>query len=328
MAGCKMQILVTGGAGFIGSNLSEALLQLGHHVRVLDNFSTGKRENLEFCKNNPRFELIEGDIRDFSCCKDAVSGCDVVFHEAALGSVPRSVANPQMSLEVNAQGFINMIESARISCVKRFVYASSSSVYGDERTMPKQENRTGKALSPYALSKQMNEAVAENYAGVYSFQSIGLRYFNVFGRRQDPDGAYAAVIPKFVMSLLEHKSPVINGNGSFSRDFTYIDNVIQANLLAMQTEDPSSVNQVYNIACGKQTSLNELFLLLREFLAEYDEEIRAIEPVYGPERMGDIPHSLADIEKAAVRLNYVPEIDVNEGLRQTASWYSKKISGI
>ena len=251
-----MKICVTGGAGFIGSNLVDALLEKGHRVIVLDNFSTGKRENLVQCAGNPAFELIEGDIRDFEICKKAVSGCDYVFHEAALGSVPRSVAAPQASFEVNVQGFCNMIEAARLAEVKRFIYASSSSVYGDDEHLPKQEAFTGKALSPYALSKQMNELVAENYNRVYGFETVGLRYFNVFGKRQDPNGAYAAVIPKFIMLLQRGESPIINGDGTFSRDFTYIDNVVQANLLAMET---ACVNTVYNIACGERTSLNELF---------------------------------------------------------------------
>ncbi|MBQ7402339.1 MAG: SDR family oxidoreductase [Lentisphaeria bacterium] len=309
-----MKICVTGGAGFIGSNLVDALLGKGFRVTVLDNFSTGKRKNLEQCAGNPLFELIEGDIRDFEMCKRAVEGCDYVFHEAALGSVPRSIANPQASLEVNVQGFCNMIEAARLAGVKRFIYASSSSVYGDDPHLPKVETFTGNALSPYALSKQMDEKIAENYNRVYGFETIGLRYFNVFGRRQDPEGAYAAVIPKFIMAVLRRERPVINGDGSVSRDFTYIDNVIQANLRCMETEFS---NTVYNIACGDRTTLNQLF--------EYISEGTGIEAVYGPVRKGDIPHSLADISKAAKELQYVPEVDIRTGLQLTREWYQKNL---
>lgn len=307
-----MKICVTGGAGFIGSNLVDALLEKGHQVVVLDNFSTGKRENLAQCAGNPDFTLIGGDIRDFETCQEAVSGCDYVFHEAALGSVPRSVANPQASFEVNVQGFCNMIEAARLAGVKRFIYASSSSVYGDDEHLPKQEEFTGKALSPYALSKQMDESVAGNYNRVYGFETVGLRYFNVFGKRQDPNGAYAAVIPKFIMALQRGESPIINGDGTFSRDFTYIDNVVQANLLAMETD---CVNTVYNIACGERTSLNELF--------EYLSKNSGIKPVYGENRKGDIPHSFADIGKAKEKLGYSPAVMIETGLKLTAEWYRK-----
>lgn len=323
MDGCK--ILVTGGAGFIGSNLTDALLQKGFSVRVLDNFSTGKRENLETAQTFSTFELIEGDVRDFSICRQAAEGCEIVFHEAALGSVPRSISNPQASLETNVQGFANMIEAARLANVKRFIFASSSSVYGDESRMPKVEAYIGKALSPYALSKQLNEMIAENYARVYRFQTIGLRYFNVFGKRQDPEGAYAAVVPKFIKKFLNHEPPVINGDGSFSRDFTYIENVIQANLLAMTTEDPAAVNQVYNVAFGEKTSLNDLFRALQETLAPFDPEVAKIKPLYGPERAGDIPHSLASLEKIHNLLHYTPEFDIKAGLERSAEWYYKNL---
>ena len=309
-----MKICVTGGAGFIGSNLVDALLEQGDQVVVLDNFSTGKRENLLQCGGNPNYTLIEGDIRDFETCKKAVSGCDYVFHEAALGSVPRSVANPQATLEVNVQGFCNIIEAARLAGVKRFIYASSSSVYGDDEHLPKVEEFTGKALSPYALSKQMNELVADNYNRVYGFETIGLRYFNVFGRRQDPNGAYAAVIPKFIMLLQQGERPVINGDGTFSRDFTYIDNVIHANLLALKT---AHVNSVFNIACGERTSLNELF--------EYLSEGTGIEPIYGKNRKGDIPHSFADIQKAKEFLGYSVAYNIRDGLTLTKEWYFSRI---
>ena len=309
----KMKICVTGGAGFIGSNLVDALLGQSDQVVVLDNFSTGKRENLSQCAGNPNFTLIEGDTRDFETCKKAVYGCDYVFHEAALGSVPRSVANPQASFEVNVQGFCNMIEAARLAGVKRFVYASSSSVYGDDEHLPKVEAFTGNALSPYALSKQMNELVAENYNRVYGFETIGLRYFNVFGKRQDPNGAYAAVIPKFIMLLQRGERPVINGDGSFSRDFTYIDNVVQANLLALKA---AHVNTVYNIACGERTSLNQLF--------EYLSEGTGIEPIHGDPRKGDIPHSFADISKAKEKLGYSVKCNIRNGLALTKAWYDAK----
>lgn len=305
-----MKICVTGGAGFIGSNLVDALLARGDQVVVLDNFSTGRRENLVHCQGNPDFTLIEGDIRDFETCKKSVAGCDYVFHEAALGSVPRSIANPQASYEVNVQGFCNMIEAARLAGVKRFIYASSSSVYGDDEHLPKQESFTGKALSPYALSKQMNESVAENYNSVYGFETVGLRYFNVFGKRQDPNGAYAAVIPKFIMALQRGERPVINGDGSFSRDFTYIDNVVQANLLALKTDH---VNTVYNIACGERTSLNQLF--------EYLRGEQEIEPIHGANRKGDIPHSFADISRAREKLDYTVTCNIRDGLALTKDWY-------
>lgn len=308
-----MKICVTGGAGFIGSNLVDALLAKGYQVVVLDNFSTGKQENLVQCAGNPAFELIEGDIRDFDTCKKAVADCDYVFHEAALGSVPRSVANPQASFEVNVQGFCNMIEAARLAGVKRFIYASSSSVYGDDEHLPKLEEFTGKALSPYALSKQMNESIAENYNRVYGFETVGLRYFNVFGKRQDPNGAYAAVIPKFIMMIQRGESPMINGDGTFSRDFTYIDNVVQANLLAMETD---CVNTVYNIACGERTSLNQLF--------EYLSQNSGVTPIYGANRKGDIPHSFANISKAKEKLGYSVKCNIRDGLALTKAWYDTK----
>ena len=318
-----MRILVTGGAGFIGSNLTDTLLAQGHHVVVLDNFITGKHENLTEAASHPSFTLIEGDIRDFETCRKAAENCEAVFHEAALGAVPRSIANPQMSFEINSQGFCNMIEAARLAGVRRFIYASSSSVYGDNARMPKVENSTGNALSPYALSKQMNESVAAIYSKVYRFPVIGLRYFNVFGKRQDPAGAYAAVIPKFVLSMLNHKEPVINGTGEFSRDFTFIENIVQLNLCALNAPE-AAWNTVYNGACGERTTLKELFYLLREELSVYDPEIRQLEPKYGPERAGDIPHSLADISKAVQNLHYQPQYDIKSGLHKAVEWYCKK----
>ena len=318
------KILVTGGAGFIGSNLVEALLDRDNEVTVLDNFATGKRENLTPFFENKKFRLIEGDIRDMETCREAVAGMDYVLHEAALGSVPRSIKNPMDSVSTNITGFVNMLFAAHEAGVKRFVYAASSSTYGDSEVLPKVEHRIGKPLSPYAITKYVDELFAENFHKIYGVDTIGLRYFNVFGRRQNPFGAYAAVIPKFVMSLMKHESPVINGDGTNSRDFTYIDNVIQANLRALAVENPEAVNQVYNVAFGERTTLNELFSYLRENLAEYDPEIGKIEPQYGPPRAGDIPHSLASIEKAATLLGYKPEYSVKKGLKEATKWYYKE----
>ena len=314
------RILVTGGAGFIGSNLVEKLLASGHQVRVLDNFSTGKRENLAEFTRHPAFELIEGDIRDMDDCRRAAEEMEYVFHEAALGSVPRSIKDPATSTAVNISGFVNMLFAAYEAGAKRFIYASSSSVYGDCTDSPKVEDRTGSPLSPYALTKSVNEQFAANFAKVYGMESIGLRYFNVFGKKQDPDGAYAAVIPKFSAALIKHESPVINGDGSYSRDFTYIDNVVQANICAMDAPQEAA-GKVFNIACGTTTSLNELFLLLRTELAAFDDKISSIEPVYAPVRQGDIPHSLANISLAEKMLGYAPGYSVQDGVKLTAKWY-------
>jgi len=247
-------ILVTGGAGFIGSNLVEALLTQGNEVIVLDNFMTGKRENLAPFSTDPKFTLIEGDIRDMAMCRKAVAGTDYVLHEAALGSVPRSIKDPMTSTEVNISGFVNMLFAAQEAKVKRFVYAASSSTYGDSVALPKVEDKIGKPLSPYAITKYVNELYAENFGKLYGIETIGLRYFNVFGRRQDPYGAYAAVIPRFVMSLMKHENPVINGDGNYSRDFTYVDNVVQANQLALLADKPEAINTVYNVAFGERTT--------------------------------------------------------------------------
>ena len=320
-----VEVLVTGGAGFIGSNLTDALLALGNKVTVLDNFSTGKRENLAHLSGNPAFTLIEGDIRDMETCRQAVAGKDFVFHEAALGSVPRSIKDPMTSTAVNILGFVNMLYASQEAKIKRFVYAASSSTYGDSKALPKVEDRIGKPLSPYAITKYVNELYAGNFHDLYGIDTIGLRYFNVFGRRQDPFGAYAAVIPKFVIALLKHEAPVINGDGSYSRDFTYVDNVIQANLRAMSVQDPAALNQVYNVAFGERTTLNELYAALRTNLAKFDSAIAAIEPKYGPNRAGDIPHSLASIEKARTLLGYAPEFSAAAGLQQAAEWYFKNL---
>lgn len=313
-------ILVTGGAGFIGSALVEALLEKEHRVTVLDNFSTGKRENLADFLSRPDFTLIEGDIRDPETCRKAASGQDYILHEAALGSVPRSVKDPLTSFAVNISGFANMLIAARDAGVKRFVYASSSSVYGSDDSPVKREDKTGTPLSPYAITKHVNELTAMNFAALYQMETIGLRYFNVFGRRQDPNGTYAAVIPKFTMSLMRHEAPVINGDGSFSRDFTYVDNVVDANLLALAA-DRKAVNRCYNIACGARTTLNELFSLLKEFLTELDPAAAAVEAIHGEPRIGDIPHSLADISLASKFLGYRPKWMIREGLKEAVQWY-------
>ncbi len=290
------KILVTGGAGFIGSHLVDALLKNGNKVVVLDNFSTGFRANLSGAEKSPDFTLIEGDIRNIDDCRMAVDGCDYVLHEAALGSVPRSIAKPEETVDVNVRGFVNIITAAKDAGVKRFIYASSSSVYGDNPDPIKVEDRIGKPLSPYAVSKRCNELFAENFAKVYGLEVIGLRYFNVFGPRQNPDGPYAAVIPKFIKALQNHEQPIIYGDGSTSRDFTHVDNVVSANLLALEA-DASATNEIYNIACGKSTTLNELFTIL-------SAKIYKITPVYESARQGDIAHSQADITKAKSLLGY------------------------
>ena len=319
------RVLVTGGAGFIGSNLVEKLLAQDNEVVVLDNFATGKRENLQPFANNKNFTLIEGDIRDMEMCRKAVDGIDYVLHEAALGSVPRSIKDPMTSTAVNILGFVNMLYAAQEAKVKRFVYAASSSTYGDSKTLPKVEDKIGNPLSPYAITKYVDELYAKNFHDLYGIDTIGLRYFNVFGRRQDPYGAYAAVIPKFVMSLMKYESPVINGDGSYSRDFTYVDNVVQANELALLAEKPEALNQVYNVAFGERTTLNELFAFLRDDLSEFDAQIGTVEAQYGPNRAGDIPHSLASIEKAKCLLGYAPEYSVRRGLKEAAKWYFENL---
>jgi UDP-N-acetylglucosamine 4-epimerase len=315
------KVLVTGGAGFIGSNLIESLLIADNQVVCLDNFSTGKRENLRSFADNPRFTLIEGDIRNYSDCEKSVRNIDVVFHEAALGSVPRSIKDPVTSTDVNIGGYVKMLFAAKEGGVKRFVYAASSSTYGDHPDLPKVEEKIGYPLSPYAITKYVDELFAANFSNSYGIDVIGLRYFNVFGRRQDPDGAYAAVIPKFVKMLMKHEVPLINGDGSVSRDFTYIDNVIQANHLAAIVSNKDAVNQVYNVAHGERTTLNQLFNFIRELAGKFDKEILTIEPVYGPARAGDIPHSLASIEKAKKLLGYFPVLNVAGGLEESVSWF-------
>lgn len=318
-----MKLLVTGGAGFIGSNLCEHLLAHGHQVVCLDNFSTGKTENiLPLLSQYPQtFQLQVGDIRNLSDCQKAVECVDFVFHEAALGSVPRSIKDPVTTNEVNISGFLNMLIAARDAGVRRFIYAASSSTYGDSKSLPKVEEVIGKPLSPYAITKYVNELYADVFAKTYGMETIGLRYFNVFGRRQNPFGAYAAVIPLFVKKLMAHEAPVINGDGEYSRDFTYIDNVIQMNMRAMNTNNPDAVNQVYNTAYGERTTLNQLVGYLKEFLSEFDPAIDNIEIVHGSNRQGDIPHSLASIDKAKTLLGYMPEYCMRDGLKEAVKWY-------
>ncbi|WP_270658162.1 SDR family oxidoreductase [Eubacterium callanderi] len=315
----ETKFLITGGAGFIGSNLCEALLKRGHFVRCLDDLSTGKEENIQPFLENPNFEFIKGDIRDLDICMNACKDIDYVSHQAAWGSVPRSIEMPLVYEGINIKGTLNMLEAARQNNVKKFVYASSSSVYGDEPTLPKREGREGNLLSPYALTKRTNEEYAALYTKLYGLETIGFRYFNVFGRRQDPDGAYAAVIPKFVKNLLENEAPTINGDGTQSRDFTYIENVIEANLKGMQAPREAA-GEAFNIAYGGQVDLNELYQKLSELLN------KKIESVYGPERAGDIKHSNADIGKAREILGYAPEYSFERGIELTIEWYKKDMT--
>lgn len=319
------RILVTGGAGFIGSNLIESLLFYGNHVTCLDNFSTGKRENLKGFAGNSNFRLIEGDIRNMSDCENAVRDVDIVFHEAALGSVPRSIKDPATTTDVNIGGFVKMLFAAKEAKVPRFIYAASSSTYGDHPDLPKVEDKIGAPLSPYAITKYVDELYAANFSKNYGIEVIGLRYFNVFGRRQDPDGAYAAVIPRFLKMLMRHEVPLINGDGSVSRDFTYVDNVIQANHLAAIVKNQEAMNQVYNVAHGERTTLNQLYSYLRELAGKYDRHILTIEPEYGPFRAGDIEHSLASVEKAGRLLGYKPELNVRQGLGEYVKWFWENV---
>ena len=316
-----MRVLVTGGAGFIGSNLCEVLLKNSNEVVCLDNFATGKKENINRYQNHHNFTLINGDIRNLKDCKKACDGADFVLHQAALGSVPRSINDPITSNEVNVSGFLNMLVAARDTGVKRVVYAASSSTYGDSKTLPKFEDKIGKPLSPYAITKYTNELYADVFSKTYGMEIIGLRYFNVFGRKQDPNGAYAAVIPKFTKQLMKHESPIVNGDGSYSRDFTYVDNVIELNIRALQTKNKKAINTVYNVACGERTDLNQLIEYLKINLSEFDKKISTIEVNYGPERQGDVPHSLASIEKAKKLLGYKPRFNIVSGLKEATKWY-------
>ena len=321
----KNKILITGGAGFIGSNLCEYFLSKEYEVICLDNFSTGHQHAINHMLSDKNFTLIEADIRNLDACHKAVQGVDYVLHQAALGSVPRSINDPITTNDVNISGFLNMLIASRDAKVKRFIYAASSSTYGDSEALPKIEETIGKPLSPYAITKYVNELYADIFSKTYGLETIGLRYFNVFGRMQDPNGAYAAVIPKFVMQLMKKESPIINGDGSFSRDFTYIDNVIQINELAITTTNKKAVNTVYNAAFGESTTLNEMVSYLKEFLSDYDNSIQDVAIIYGPNRAGDIPHSLASIDKAKELLNYNPKYSFKDGLKEAVKWYWKKL---
>ena len=314
-------ILITGGSGFIGSNLCEELLKQGNYVVCMDNFATGKRENITPFLDNPKFRLIEGDIRNLNDCLNACSGVEYVLHQAALGSVPRSIKDPITTNEVNINGFLNMLVASRDNNVKRFVYAASSSTYGDSAKLPKIEEEIGKPLSPYAITKYVNELYAEIFFKSYGLETIGLRYFNVFGRKQDPNGAYAAVIPKFIGQLIKGESPTINGDGTYSRDFTYIENVIQANILSLLAKKNEAINTVYNVAYGNRNTLNDLVTYLKEYLSGYDVNIKNIEVKYGPPRAGDIPHSHASINKAKKLLDYNPKYSLKQGLKESVKWY-------
>ncbi len=314
-------ILITGGAGFIGSNLCEYFLSKGNKVVCLDNFATGHLYNIENLLANENFTLIKGDIRNSEDCAKAVQNIDYVLHEAALGSVPRSINDPVTTNDVNVSGFLNMLVASRDAGVKRFIYAASSSTYGDSEGLPKVEHVIGKPLSPYAITKYVNELYAEIFSKAYGLETIGLRYFNVFGRKQDPNGAYAAVIPKFVMQLMNNESPIVNGDGNYSRDFTYIDNVIQMNELAMLTTNKDALNTVYNTAFGDRTTLNDMIFYLKKYLSDYDTSIQNIEVIHGEARKGDIPHSLASIDKAKKLLNYNPKYSFQDGLKEAVNWY-------
>ena len=315
------KILVTGGAGFIGSNLCEELVKKGNYVVCLDNFSTGRIENIQGLLDNNRFKLIEGDIRNLDTCLKAVNGIDVVCHEAALGSIPRSIDDPITTNAVNISGFLNMLVAAKNAKIDRFIFAASSSTYGDNETIPKVEDNIGKPLSPYALTKYVDELYAHVFSITYGLKYIGIRYFNVFGRRQDPNSAYAAVIPLFIKKILKHEQPIINGDGSNSRDFTYIDNIIHINMLALETLSPKAFNQIYNGAGGENTSVLELEQLITKNLSAYDNCIDCIVPIFGPNRIGDIKHSKASISKAKKLLGYTPVCTFEDGLKKTIYWY-------
>jgi UDP-N-acetylglucosamine 4-epimerase len=319
--GLGPSVLITGGAGFIGSNLVEYFLNKQFQVVCLDNLSTGKFENIEPFLHLDNFTWIEGDIRDFSVCVNAVSGCQFVLHHAALGSVPRSINDPIQTNSVNISGFLNVLTAARDAGVQRMVYAASSSTYGDSKALPKVEDQIGKPLSPYAVTKLVNELYADVFEKLYGMSVVGLRYFNVFGRRQDPAGAYAAVIPKFVMSFLKQEEIVVNGNGQHSRDFTYIDNVLLANDCALHAEGEKVNGQVFNVAYGAQTSLNEMLEVMKDLFAIRQGDFKPQSIIYGSERVGDIPHSWASIEKAKALMSYHPTHNFRKGLEEAIDWY-------
>jgi len=315
------KILITGGAGFIGSNLVDYFLENNNQVTVLDNLLTGKEENISHHFDNKNFTFIKEDIRNIKTCQKAVEGKDFVFHQAALGSVPRSINDPITTNEINISGFLNMLTASRDAKVKRFIYAASSSTYGDSKKLPKLEDEIGKPLSPYAITKYVNELYANVFANLYKIEVIGLRYFNVFGKRQDPNGAYAAAIPLFIKQLIAGEQPTINGDGSATRDFTYIKNVVQINELAALTENKEALNQVYNVAFGENINLNTLLEILKENLSRYNKNILNINVIHGPDRIGDIHDSLANIDKAKKLLGYKPQYSVEQGLEEAIEWY-------
>jgi len=325
-----LKVLVSGGAGFIGSNLCERLVREDYEVICLDNFITGKRENIKGLFDKENFSLIEGDIRDYETCLKATNGIDIVLHEAALGSVPRSIENPLLTHQCNVDGFVNMLNASRENNVGRFIYASSSSVYGDSEVLPRVEDKIGNPLSPYAVTKLTNELYANNFARVYGMKVIGFRYFNVFGKNQDPDSPYAAVIPRFIKALLNGQSPVIYGDGETTRDFCYVDNVVEANLLAMKTDNLEAFGKIYNIGTGMQTSLNDLVKFIKASLIDIYkenkdsrkiEQIRSIEPIYDSFRKGDVRHSFAQVTKANLSLGYNMIVNIREGLSRIIKHY-------
>lgn len=320
----KQKVLVTGGAGFIGSHLVDHLLAAGNEVVCLDNFATGRQQNLEQAFRNKNFCFIEGDIRQLETCREAVKGVQHVFHHAALGSVPRSINDPVSTNEVNVGGFVNMLTAAKDAGVKRFIYAASSSTYGNHPGLPKVENLIGEPLSPYAVSKYVNELYAQVFGRTYGMETIGLRYFNIFGERQHPEGAYAAAIPRFITGFMKGESPLIHGDGTNSRDFTYIANAVQANLLAASTQNPEAINQVFNIAYGEATTLNELTQTIISLLSKQFPTVKEVRIQYGSERMGDIKHSLANIERAKSILDYKPLISTKEGLERCVKWHLRQ----
>lgn len=322
------RVLVTGGAGFIGSNLCSALLTNDNEVICLDNFVTGHRRNIAAHRDNNRFTLIEGDIRSVQQCEQAVKGVDYVLHQAALGSIPRSINDPVTTNEVNISGFLNMLTAAKNEKVKRFVYACSSSTYGDHQAMPKVEENIGNPLSPYAVTKYVNELYANVFSSLYDIKTIGLRYFNVFGPNQDPEGAYAAAIPRFVKAFINHESPIVYGDGEQSRDFTYVKNVVEINQRAATCDNPEAMNKVYNVAFGERTSVNELIKLIREALSTHDASIMDIDNIYEDERLGDIKHSWASIDKAKSLLGYDPQYSMKQGLDEAISWYWESLGKI